>query len=133
MLIELTLLGGGVTYWLKKKRAQKESIQPVTDLQVFEESKPSVSNSFQVTTLLKDIKNSVMTDEREQLQQTIDPSLSAAIETAQKQTWKNTKLSAGSIGLALLSKSFPILAIPSALLILYLFRGMFHLILKEAN
>ena len=130
MLIELTLLGG-VTYWLKKKRAQKKSIQPVTDLQVLEESNPSVSNSFQVTTLLKDIKNSVMTDEREQLQQTIDPSLSAAIETAQKQTWKNTKLSAGSVGLALLSKSFPIFAIPSALLILYLFRGMFHLILKD--
>lgn len=127
MLIELTLLGSGITYWLKKRQEKKESIETTSDLVSSEQT----SDTVNMMMLLKDIRDAVLVDEREQLQLEIAPALEETLEKSRQRNRKTIKLSVGATGLALLSKVFPIFTLPTILLILYLFRTMFKLALQD--
>lgn len=131
MLIELTVLCAGSTYWLNKKRPKKNLIQLLSGPAQVKNAPHKLSNSVNVVTLLKDIKNSIMTDEREQLQLALDPRYDETLEKNHQQTRRNLQLSLGAIGLALLSRTFSIFIIPSIFAIIYLFRNMFKIIWRD--
>ncbi len=128
MLIELTIFCAGSTYWLNKIRPRKTLIQLLSDSTQAKKPPHQPSNSFSVVTLLKDIKKSFMTDEREQLQLAIDPRFNETLAKNHQQTRRNLQISLGAIGLALLGRVYSVFIIPSIFAILYSFRGMFKII-----
>lgn len=128
MLIELTLLGSGITYWLKKRQEKKQSIETTSDFVSAEQATP---DTFNMMVLLKDIRDSILVDEREQLQLEIAPALDETLEKSRQRNRRTIKLSMGATGLALLSKIFPIFTLPTILLILYVFRNAFKLALQD--
>ena len=128
MLIELTILCAGSTYWFNKIRPRKKLVQLLSDTTQVAEPPHQPSNSFSFVTLLKDIKKSIMTDEREQLQLAIDPRFNETLAKNHQKTRRNLQISLGAIGLALLGSVYSVFTIPSIFAILYLFRGMFKII-----
>ena len=128
MLIELTILCAGSTYWLNKIRPRKKLIQLLSDSTQATKTPHQPSISLSVVTLLKDIKKSIMTDEREQLQLALDPKFNETLAKNHQQTRGNLQISLGAIGLALLGSVYSVFIIPSIFAILYSFRGMFKII-----
>jgi len=124
MLIELTLLGGGVmAYWAKRKNkpTAKPKILPQKNKQ----------KDFNPKKLLHDFKTSVLGDERQQQQLTLDPEMQADIEKYQKEANRNIVLSTGAMGLALLGSVYPTLHILAVGAIIYLLRDMFYFIWRD--
>jgi len=129
MLIELTLLGGGVmAYWTKRnKRKNKSTVKP----KVLSPKNKQKPKGFSPKKLLHDFKTSILGDERQQQQLTLAPEMQADIEKYQKEANRNIVLSSGAMGLALLGSVYPMLHILAVGAVLYLIRDMFYFIWRD--
>lgn len=123
MLIEMLLLSGGsaVVLWSQRKQKNKQSqMQPSKS-----------SNSFSIERLLKDIRNAIKAEGRQELELDIDPKKKEALEKAKRENLRNTLLSVGATGLALLGSISPIFMLAGVGAVLYLSRELFYLIAKD--
>ncbi len=110
MLIELFLIGGGLTTYLYQRNKRN--------------TKKTVSQNFSGKKLLQDFKTAVLGDERQQ-QLTLDPEMQTSIKKYEKEANRNLVLSVGATGLALLASVYPMLGILGAGAVLYLARDVF--------
>lgn len=77
---------------------------------------------FSVTTLLKDVKNVMTVDEQQKLQLDINPDLNKTLEKQQLKAKRGMQLSSASVAFVMLGRFYPMLKIPAAMAVLYLFR-----------
>jgi len=125
MLIELTLLGGGVmAYWTKRNKRNNKSTAKVLNHK-------AKQKGFSPKKLLHDFKTSVLGDERQQQQLTLDPEMQADIKKYEKEANRNLVLSVGATSLALLGAVSPIFRILGAGAVLYLARDVFRFIWRD--
>ncbi len=125
MLIELTLLGSGImAYWTKRNKPKNESTAEVL-LQETEQK------GFNPKKLLHDFKTSILGDERQQQQLTLDPEMQEDIQKYEKEANRNLVLSAGATSLALLASVYPVLGLVGAGAVLYLARDVFYFIWRD--
>lgn len=133
MLVSLLLLGGGATVLWHQIQHQKKPAQTKKCPQRCSDSPPSVAaagsaSSFDLSRLLKDIRNAMKADGREQLQLDIDPKRKAFMEQARQQAKRHLLWSVAATGMALLGNIYPIFTLAGVLAVLYLSRTMFLLI-----
>lgn len=127
MLIELTLLGGGVmAYWTKGNKRKNKSTAQAKVL-----TQKNQQKGFSAKKLLHDFKTATLGDERQQQQLTLDPDRQANIQKSDKEANRNLVLSTGATGLALLGAVYPIFRIFGAGAVLYLARDVFRLIWRD--
>ena len=132
MLVSLLLLGGGATVLWHQIQHQKKPAQTKKFTQRCLGSAPSGSvSSFDLSRLLKDIRNAMKADGREQLQLDIDPKRKALMEQARQQARRHLLWSVTAIGLILLRNIYPIFTLAGTLAVLYLSRTMFFLIWND--
>jgi hypothetical protein len=74
MLIQLLLIGGGLTTYLYQRNKRNKTVSP----------------NFNGKKLLQDFKTSILGDERQQQQLTLAPEMQADIEKYQKEANRNT-------------------------------------------
>jgi Cu2+-exporting ATPase len=128
MLIEITLAGSSATLWrrLNKKR-------PKTLVSVLQQPAPSKQHSkvLQAKQLLKDIKSAVWGDERQQLQQNLDPSLRVDEEKRRQAEKRRQVLSIGATGLAILGTASPAFYLLGSAAVLYLGVPLAQMVLRD--
>ena len=126
MLIQLTLLGGGVmAYW--SKRNKKSTV----DSKILPEKAKLKQKGISPRKLLHDLKSSVLGDERQQQQLTLDPEMREDIKKYEKDANRNLVLSVGATAIALLASVYPMLGILGAGAVLYLARDVFFFIWRD--
>jgi len=102
MFIQAILLGGGLAAYVK--RHNKDNAKGV--------GQTSHKNiKFSGKTLFKDFKTSILGDERQQLQLTLNPDMQGDIEKYKKEANRNLVLSIGATGLALLASVSPLFTV----------------------
>lgn len=120
MFIQVILLGGGVTAYLKRKNKNDE--------------KPSLGQrkkTFSTMTLIKDFKTSLLGDEREQLQLTIDSEAQADIEKFKKESNRNLVYAASATSLALMAAVSPVFTVLGIAAVIFLARDVFALVWRD--
>jgi Cu2+-exporting ATPase len=129
MLIELLLLGGGATILWQQIQAKKHPRRCSGSTRSV--AAASSLSSLNLGRLLKDIRNVIKADGREQLQLDIDPKRKKFLEQARQQARRHLLWSVAATGLALLGNIYPVFTLVGALAVLYLSRAMFFLIWND--
>lgn len=106
MIIEIILIGGAFGLWKTQKSTKKRH-------------------------LLRDIRDALRAEGRQQLQLDIDPKQRALLETKERERKREMQLSLGAMGLALLGSFSPAFTLIGAAAVLYLSKETFKLIHKD--
>jgi heavy metal translocating P-type ATPase len=127
MLIEAALLSG--VAWNLFKPRPTPLITALTCPPQPEKAKPQ--HPVNIKRLFKDIKNALLSTERQQLQMDIDPQLRNIHEATRLAAKKRIRLSLYATGIAIVGTVYPVFSIAGILAVLYLTRHVFKLILKD--
>ena len=122
MILELTALGTGVGYWLKRRRKNSELASP-------EATKPP----SQIVTLWRDIRSATQFTGRDELLMDIDPEFRESKEKAHHKVERQMHLSFGALGIAGLAALQPVFFPLGAIAIVYLSRENYKLIWRDVK
>jgi len=113
MLVQVVLLGGGLAAYMRSHN--KRDPESVTQAR-----KDKVSARM----LLKDFKTSVLGDERQQLQMTLDPETQDSTEKFKKEINRNLIISASATSMAMMASISPVFTILGIAGVYYLARDV---------
>lgn len=128
MLIEFTLASSGVALWHKLNNKQSKTLIATLQPRTISNTDNKVR---QAKRLLHDVRSAIWGDERQQLQQSLDPQLQADVEQRRQAEKRRQVLSLGATGLAILGTSYPAFYLLGSAAVLYLGVPLAQMVLQD--
>lgn len=132
MILELTMLGAGASYWLKQRQGRNQQrARLVRSIIAHTEHTEEARQSVDVRQLLRDIHATLAATDQQRLHIELDPQLQQAKKQAQLAASKRMRLSVGALGVTTMAALCPIFIPVGIFALLYLSQDIYKLIWKD--
>lgn len=130
MLIELTVAGGSLALWRKLRKKSAKTL-PSAPAQQPAGNKPGKLQ--QTTQVFQDLKSALIGNERQELQDNLDPNLQGMDEVQKRRDGRNMLFSIGAVGLAVLGTTSPAFYLLGSAAVIYLGRHVYQQVWRDVK